>query len=192
MESDSSTTRVEKLTNINYHSWKQKIIHLLALQDLDECINEDPPVNADEATRRSWHRKDRKAQAIIGLSISDELLENVRDSASAKEMWCIIKDVFERHTLLNKLAARRKFYTAIQSESETVLQFANRIRQLAATLRSMNVMIDDSEMAMALLNGLAEQYDALIMPLTHLVMTKMIYLLTMSKQESCRKSKELE
>ena len=108
MESESSTTRVEKLTNINYHSWKQKIIHLLALKDLDECINEDPPVNADEATRRSWHRKDRKAQAIIGLSISDELLENVRDSASAKEMWCIIKDVFERHTLLNKLATRRK------------------------------------------------------------------------------------
>ena len=45
---------------------------------------------------------------------------------------------------------------------ESVLQFANRIRQLAATLKSMSVVISESEMAMALLYGLPEDYNSLI------------------------------
>ena len=60
------------------------------------------------------------------------------------------------------MAARRKFYTAIKSETESVLHFSNRVRQLADTLLSMDVVIDDSERAMALLNGLPDRYHALI------------------------------
>ncbi len=77
-------------------------------------------------------------------------------------MWAAIKNFFERHTLLNKLYARREFYTATKSETESVLKFANRIRLLAATLRTMNVMISESEMAMGLLNGIPDDYRALI------------------------------
>ncbi len=103
-----------------------------------------------------------KVQAIIGLTLSDELLENVREVETTKAMWTAIKNVFERHTLLNKLSARKKFYTATMKSEESVLQFSNRIRQLGATLKSMNVVISESEMAMSLLNGLPDEYNALI------------------------------
>lgn len=77
-------------------------------------------------------------------------------------MWITIKNIFERHTLLNKLGARRKFYTAIKSEEETILQFANRIIHLASNLKSMGVTVEDSEMGMALINRLPDPYDSLI------------------------------
>ena len=77
-------------------------------------------------------------------------------------MWTAIKNIFERLTLLNKLYARNVFYTATMGSQETVLQFSNRIRQLCAKLKSMNVEISDSEMAIALLNGLLEEHNALI------------------------------
>ena len=48
------------------------------------------------------------------------------------------------------------------SSDESILQFSNRIRQLSATLKSMNVAISESEIAMVLLNGLPEEYNALI------------------------------
>ena len=48
------------------------------------------------------------------------------------------------------------------STDDSVLQFYNHIRQLSPTLKSMNVIISESEMAMDLLNGLAEEYNALI------------------------------
>ncbi len=58
-------------------------------------------------------------------------------------MWAAIKNVSESHTLLNKLSASKKFYTATMIAEESVLQFANRFRQLAATLKSMNVVISE-------------------------------------------------
>ncbi len=70
-------------------------------------------------------------------------------------MWTAIRKVFERHNLLKKLSAHRKFYTATMKGDEKVLQFASRIQQLASTLKSMGVDIDDSKRAMA-------QYDTLI------------------------------
>ena len=79
MDYDSSATKVDKLTTENYYAWKQRIIHLVALKDLDEFIEDDPPTDGDEESRRNWKRKDRKAQAVIGLSISNDLLENVRN-----------------------------------------------------------------------------------------------------------------
>ncbi len=163
MDSDSSSTRIEKLNNTNYHAWKIRIQHILALKDLDEFLTEDPPgQEAPQIDIASWVKKDKKAQAIIGLTLSDELLENVRDAESAKLMWLTIKNIFERHTLLNKLSARRRFYTAEMHETESVLKFSNRIRQMAATLKSMGCLISNSEMAMALLNGLPDEYNALI------------------------------
>ncbi len=92
--------------------------------------------------------------AIIGLSLSDEHLEHVRDVSTPKDMWQCIVNIFERHTLLNKLAARRRFYTSTMQEDENILAFTNRIRQLASTLKSMGVNIDDKEMAV--LNRLPE------------------------------------
>ena len=49
-------------------------------------------------------------------------------------MWKLIYDIYEKHTFLNKLAARRRFYTAKMQENDKVLQLASHINQLAATL----------------------------------------------------------
>lgn len=155
-----SSFKIEKLNGNNYHSWKQKIFHLLVLKDLQDHIDGQKPQIEDDMP--SWRASDAKAQAFIALTLSDQLLENVRDVKTCSEMWTSIRDVFERHTLLNKLSARRKFYTASKEESESILQFSNRIRHLGSTLKSMNVTIDENEMAMAFLNGLPDPYDPLI------------------------------
>ena len=160
MDSESFSSKIEKLSETNFHAWKQKIKHLLALKDLSEFIEESSP--DDDTESSTWKRKDRKAQAIIALTLSDDILENVRDVTNTKDMWKKICDIFERHTLLNKLSARKKFYTAVKEETESALQFSNRIRQLASTLKTMKVNVDESEMAMALLNGLPTAYDSLI------------------------------
>ena len=80
-------------------------------------------------------------------------------------MWESILNVFGRHTLLNKLAARREFYTVKMLQGEKVLAYINRAKQLAGVLKSMSVNIDDKEMAMAVLNGLLTLFEALIVAL---------------------------
>ena len=47
-------------------------------------------------------------------------------------------------------------------QSEKVIDFINGIRTLASTLKSIHGIIDDSEMAIAVQNGLSNDYDHLI------------------------------
>ena len=161
MDSVQNALKIDKLRDDNFHVWKHRVQLVLALSEADEFIEDDPPLDTDPEYK-AWLKGDRKAQAIIGLTLSDSVLEQVQHATTAKEMWEVILDIYEKHTLLNKLAARRRFYTATMNDGEKVLGFASRIRQLAATLKSMGVTIDDSEMAMALLNGLPDRFDGLI------------------------------
>ena len=160
MDSDTAQTRIEQLNQSNFHSWKIRIFHVLTLKGLEDHVTDDP--TSDPALLPQWKKRNQKAQAHIALTLSDEMLANVQDVQTTKEMWKAIINVFERHTLLSRLSARRKFYTAAMAENESVLQFSNRIRQLASTLKTMNVPVSDSEMAMALLNGLPDDYHSLI------------------------------
>ena len=163
MESSSSLRldNVDKLRDDNFHIWKARIQLILSFKEVDTHLVDDPPDRTAEAFP-AWHKADVKAKAIIGLTLSDSHLEQVQHATTAKQMWTLICDIFEKHTLLNKLAARRRFYTAKMKDNEKILAYAARIRQLAATLKSMSVPIEDSEMAMALLNGLPDRYDPLI------------------------------
>ena len=169
MESENSSIKIDQLEYSNYHYRKIRVQHVLDLKDLYSFLEEDP--TTDSAQLAAWNRKDRKAQAIIGLTLSNDLLKNVRVVVSTKIMWFAIKNIFERHTLLYKLSTRRKFCSATMNSNESVLKFSNRISHIAATLKSINVSISESEMAMALLNGLTDDYNALIGSLTQLMKT---------------------
>lgn len=68
--------------------------------------------------------------------MSDVHIEHVRDAESAKERWEKSNNVFEHHTLLKKLTARRRFYTVTMEVGKKTLSYLNRAKHLAATLKS--------------------------------------------------------
>ena len=155
-----SDIKIEKLGEDNFHVWKQKVELLLALKDLDDHLTSTRPTDEDELSK--WKKQDAKARAIIGLTVSDEHLDHVRDTDSAADMWNAICDVFQRKTLLNRINARRSFYTAKMREDEKMLQFINRVRHLASDLMSMEVNVEEEDIAMAILCGLPERFEHLI------------------------------
>lgn len=111
MESVGNGLRVEKLTESNFHTWKLKIQLLLSYRELEQFIEQHDPHPPDSDLWKEWRKKDRKTMAIIGLSLCDIPLEHVADAETAHGVWRCIPDVFERHTMLNLLTARRNFYT---------------------------------------------------------------------------------
>ena len=166
MSFGSGGMNIERLREDNYHVWKHRVELALGLKDLDDYIEGEPPLDFDEY--KTWQKGDKKARGVIAMAIQDEHLEQVQHALTAKEMWNMIKDLFEKQTLLNKISARRSFYTAKLEDGEKMLKFAARIRQLAATLKSMGGQVDDREMAMALLCGLPDRFDSLVSALdTH-------------------------
>ncbi len=162
METESSSIKIEKLYDSNFHIWKVKIKMVLSLRELDNLLDENNPPNPDHASYAAWIVKDKKARAPIGLSLSNSHFEQVQHSSSAKSMWNLICDIYERHTLLNQLAAQRKFYIAAMLETEKILDFASRVWQLASSLKSMDVPIKDEEMAMTFLSGLPDRFGTIV------------------------------
>lgn len=130
---------------------------------------EEQPLDDASDEFKSWKKRDKKAKGMIALPLSDVHLEQVQHAFTAKEMWSLIADIFEKHTLLNKLSARRRFYTAKMEDGEKIRSFAACLRQLASTLKSISVDVKDNEMAMALLSGLPDRFDGLTSALDALV-----------------------
>ena len=153
--------KIEKLGDDNFHVWKQKVELVLAFRELEDHITEHELPSAPDKLRE-WKRRDAKARAVIGLTLSDDHLDHVRGAETALEMWNSVLNIFQGRTLLNKIKARRKFYSAKMEDDERVLVFINRVRQLASDLKSMEVSVNDEDIAMTILCGLPERFEHLI------------------------------
>lgn len=129
---------------------------------MDDVVNESNPNRVGSSKHASYVQRDKLASAIIGLSLSDAMLEHVWETDSAKAMLDCISNVFQSYTLLNKLRARREFCTVAMKVGEKMLTYINRVQQLGSVLKSMNVKIDSKEMAMAIPNGLPQKYENII------------------------------
>jgi gag-polypeptide of LTR copia-type len=148
--------KFDKLISSNFHIWKQKIELVLAFRELDEVVYnvESTNILKDATAIAEFKKKDDKAKAVIGLTFSDERLDHVRRAKSAAKMWLAIKNVFQRLSLPNKLAARRRcFNTVSMADGEMILTHINRVEPLTEELKILNVFIDKEEVAMAVLNG---------------------------------------
>lgn len=162
MDSESGSIKIEKLNDTNFHIWKVKIRMLLSIRELDQYLDDIQPPAVSDPIYKKWSTNDKKATAFIVLSLSTGHFEQVQHASLAKEMWNLVCDIYEKHALLNQLAARRKFYSAAMDESEKVLEFAARVRQVASTLKSMNVTVEDQGKAITFLSGLPNRFDSII------------------------------
>lgn len=138
------------------------MLFVLALCDLDQCNGEDA---SDHDSRKECMLRYLKAEAVIGLSLSNEYLEHRSSVCSGKEMWETNLDVFQIHTLLTKSAARQKFYNIPMAARHKVLAFLNCFKQLAGTLKVINVNVDDKETAMVVLHRLPSSDEHFIVGL---------------------------
>lgn len=156
-----SGLKIDKLKDDKFHIWKNRVQLIMSFRELDDYLTAEPPC-AESSEYTTWSKSDRKSKSKIGLTILDSHLEQFQRATTARSMWKMFCDIYERHNLLNKLSASIKFFTAVMKDVERVLEFSSRILLLSSILKSMGVTVDNSEMEMALLNGLPEKFDSLI------------------------------
>lgn len=70
--------KIEKLMNSNHHAWKQRLLLILTLQDLDGYIEYGTPPEGDVSDEK-WICGDIKAQNVFELSLSDDNLKHGRE-----------------------------------------------------------------------------------------------------------------
>lgn len=137
---------------------KKKIDLLLAYREVDHVVTLRNPHDQGPIDYYKWVKCDKMARAVIGLSISDNMLGYVRGLEPEKEMLDSIVNLLQRHILLNKLRARREVYTATMKPKKKMLTYINSIRHLSTIQKPRDVTIDDKEVATAVLNRLTSKY----------------------------------
>lgn len=96
---EATRVSIAKLNNENYQLWKLKMELLLINEDLWDTVINDPPDNLSE----TWHKRDNKALATIGLLVEDNRLIYVRQASTVKQAWDSLKAYHEKSCLSNKV-----------------------------------------------------------------------------------------
>jgi len=158
--------KIDKLTEANFHEWRQRIKMVLELRDWDDMLDEDgKPRDAEDRELALWKRRGTKASAIIGLTLGSEQLEHVSGCKTTAEMWTTLQGVFQRKSLMKKMKARREFYTVEMTVGEGMLSYINRLRNLGENLKAMSGEVTEMDVAMSVLNGLTSKYENLLVDL---------------------------
>jgi len=66
---------------------------------------------------------------------------------------------------MNKMKARRAFYTVAMNVGEGMLGYINRVRNLGENLKAMGGKVTEMDVAMSVLNGLTSKYENLLVAL---------------------------
>jgi len=158
--------KIDKLMETNFHEWRQRMKMVLALRDLDDMLDEDgKPTDAETREFALWKRRDTKASAIVGLTLASERLEHVSGCKTTAEMWSTLQGVFQRKNLMNKMKARREFYTVAMNVGEGMLGYINRMRNLGENLKATGGDVTELDVAMSVLNGLTSKYENVLVAL---------------------------
>ena len=80
MESLGVTLPTVKLNGKNYYDWVSYVEMTLG--------SEQRPTN-------HWDKRDKKAVAVIKLTISKEVFSKVRNEKSGVQVWDILKDLYQ-------------------------------------------------------------------------------------------------
>ena len=99
-------------------------------------------------------KKDKKARAIINLSIEGNQIVHVRHKTTAKETWNALKSVHERVNLSSKLFLLRKLYSTKLEEGGDLNKHIVNILELVDKLKSIDENINDSHVSAILLCSL--------------------------------------
>lgn len=158
---NSKTENIEKLNNRNYFNWKYRMELLLIKEDLWEVIGTNNIPTGERALLR-WQKKDNKARAFIGLAAEDSQLVHVRGKKTAAETWEALREVHEKHTLVNKIHLIKRISSLRMKEDGNMENHINEISNLFQRLLDLgDTQLSDEWKVGFLLASLPQNYSTL-------------------------------
>ena len=77
-----------------------------------------------------WVEIDEKATSIIRLSLGDEVIHNIPEAKTAKEVWEKLEGLYMRKNLMNKLYVKKQLYSLHMKDSSDLLKHLNTFNML--------------------------------------------------------------
>ena len=160
-----------KLSADNYIFWRAQVLPLLGSHYLLGYVDGSlpcPPALVDSVhgpvynpAHRVWTGQDQANLSSIQGSLSPAVAGLVVFAKTSHEAWTILERTFEAQSQARVSALRRQLGECQKLDS-TATEFYNKVKGLADTLASIGQPLTDSEFNSFIVNGLDEEYDALV------------------------------
>jgi hypothetical protein len=140
--------------------WSFRIEMMLKHKELwTVVITEQAPEGAGAA---AFKVKDEKALALIGLNVMDHHVATLRTCKTSFEAWKKFEGIYKARSVARRLQLRQTLSNLRKMSGEALSKYFARAQGIMADLTAAGDTITETEVVMAVLNGLPEEYKMLV------------------------------
>ena len=134
---------------------------------MEFAINDIPkPAEEEHEHLAAWRRHDVKVRKILIDSMKSHLLFHISKEATAKEMFDVLKNIFERDSTSKSIALRSQLHTLKMEKSESVDSYFARIAEIKNQLGNLGEVIPDKELSIYIVRGLPNSWETFVRTVT--------------------------
>jgi hypothetical protein len=152
--------KIPKLTSSNYTTWALLMQALLVTKDLWEYVR---PLREGEeelpAEQLDDPRGPGRAKSTLMLNVEPQFLQRMGASTSARAAWQMLEATFVQITNCRLLTLRKSFYSLRREPSESMPQYIDKARAIAAELALIGHGISDQDLSNQVLIGLPQEFE---------------------------------
>ncbi|KAL5805697.1 hypothetical protein ACOSQ4_028430 [Xanthoceras sorbifolium] len=143
--------------NMSFTMWQVKMRAILIHNGLHQALlgKDKLPSTMDEAKKQEM---DDKALASIQLCLSNEVLREVMQEKTAKDLWDKLESLYVTKNLTTKLVAKHRLYTLSMAEGASIKSHIDEFSTVLMDLENMEISYDDEDQALMLLRSLPPSY----------------------------------
>ncbi|VVB15847.1 unnamed protein product [Arabis nemorensis] len=126
------------LNGSNFSEWKEHLLLVLALMDLDLSLTKERPSSPKELRR--WDRSNRVSIMIMRIRIPQEFRGSVlEDVTTAKEFLNGLENFYAKNEKAERIMLQAEFFSMSYREYENVREFIMRMKTVVAKLKKVGI-----------------------------------------------------
>ncbi|KAG9444911.1 hypothetical protein H6P81_016251 [Aristolochia fimbriata] len=166
----SKTGKIEKFDGSNYQWWRMQIEDHLYEKQLHLPII---GVKLAEMKADKWALLDRRALAVVRMSLTQSVAFNVSKEKTVKDLLTALAGVYEKSSASNRLFLLRKLVYLRMSEGTPIADHLNDFNKLWAQIEAVDLKFDDDVKALMFMCSLPESWDTVITSISNATKEKL-------------------
>ncbi|MDO7987387.1 hypothetical protein OC713_02560 [Sweet potato little leaf phytoplasma] len=142
----------------DFSLWKKKMKTVLVQQKVAITLA-DPKEYPEDIKPKEKKEIEEVAFSTVILYLSDNVLRQVHDATTAREVWASLDKIYLTKSLTNKLYLKEKFFGFRMDTSKDLEQNLDDFNRATLDLNNIGETVSDENKAIILLNSLPESYS---------------------------------
>ena len=152
------------LTDKNYPTWKLQMKMSLMKDGLFSIVNGTETIAPNAANNEvlKFNQRKDKALATIVLAIDPSLLYLVGDPDDPEEVWLLLQNTFMKKTWSNKLALKRKLYSAKMNNNDSLKVHLKTLTEIFDSLAVVGSPLEEEDKVITTLASLPDKFSTVV------------------------------